>query len=307
MEAVQNFSLFVTLSIISGIFFGAFFIFVDTLNWKDDTRLATAFLWASWVSAPVFIAYYAFFSDQNGKLTLTPLGMMIAAFIASASVMKSIVSQRQIEHEKVKREKEASDKKARIDKFKWEQQELRHSDEVTRQNVMAHERERFERDLEKQRVAHNLKLEEKRERREMFDRRMALYDNVRTLMIKIIQHVDFEIIDIFKYLEIERIKLIYPHDEAFFKLLKELEDQAIDYVACWEQIRTIDSIIQKDDEKMSSSSKVPTNIESAIGSVIRKEERDKQIDKMSTHSRWVIENKNNIDQAFISSLQLELN
>jgi hypothetical protein len=65
--------------------------------------MANAFLWSTWASVPVFVMYL-FTLEASEKSALTPIGMMIAALIASASVIKSIQSQKALDVEKARRE-----------------------------------------------------------------------------------------------------------------------------------------------------------------------------------------------------------
>src|SRR3989339_2111433 len=60
---------------------------------KNTHHLVNAFLWLSWILAAIFAIHIFKLINVNkvqDALALSPLGMMIAALIASASVMKNI-------------------------------------------------------------------------------------------------------------------------------------------------------------------------------------------------------------------------
>lgn len=74
---------------------------------NNTHHLVNAFLWLSWISAATF-TIHIFSLINTGKaqdaIALSPLGMMIAALIASASVMKNIAETKKNESEKNKKE-----------------------------------------------------------------------------------------------------------------------------------------------------------------------------------------------------------
>lgn len=100
-------TLFFSLSIILGLVLSYFFTLADLIDKKDKKFImVNLFLYGSWTVAALFAIFivYLIETDTQRAVAFAPLGMMIAALIASASVMKNIAETKANEAEKHKKE-----------------------------------------------------------------------------------------------------------------------------------------------------------------------------------------------------------
>jgi len=114
LSAVGNTSLFIIFGILTGIIFAPVIAYFGQLFERHDASTKTNyFLRTTWILAGIFtlaLFYLLLFytpindKDSNPALALAPLGMMIAALIASASVMKNIAETKANEVKKHEKE-----------------------------------------------------------------------------------------------------------------------------------------------------------------------------------------------------------
>ncbi|MFA6187669.1 MAG: hypothetical protein WC680_00155 [Sulfuricurvum sp.] len=114
-------TLFFSLSIMLGLVLSYFFTIADLIDKKDKKFIiVNLFLYGSWIVAALFAIYiiYLIETNQPRAIAFAPLGMMIAALIASASVMKSIAETKANEAIKHKKDEEkAAKEKERKESF----------------------------------------------------------------------------------------------------------------------------------------------------------------------------------------------
>lgn len=107
-------TLFFSLSIMLGLILSYFFTLADLIDKKDKKFImVNLFLYGSWTVALLFTIYIVNLieTDTDSAVAFAPLGMMIAALIASASVMKNIAETKVNEDLKHNRDIEKEDKK----------------------------------------------------------------------------------------------------------------------------------------------------------------------------------------------------
>lgn len=100
-------TLFFSLSIMLGLVLSYFFTLADMIDKKDKKFIiVNLFLYGSWTVAALFAVFIVHLIETNHDraVAFAPLGMMIAALIASASVMKNIAETKANESEKLNRE-----------------------------------------------------------------------------------------------------------------------------------------------------------------------------------------------------------
>lgn len=100
-------TLFFSLSIFLGLALSYFFIIADMIDKKDKKFIiVNLFLYGSWIVAALFALYIVHLIETNKEraIAFAPLGMMIAALIASASVMKNIAETKANETKKHEKE-----------------------------------------------------------------------------------------------------------------------------------------------------------------------------------------------------------
>lgn len=134
LQIVSNTSLSIFFGIVIGVVLAPIIAYADQSFRKNDAFTKTNYLLiASWILVPIFTLYFAytlFYGYYETSKALAPLGMMIAAMIASASVMKNISEtkineelkhSRDIEKEELKhkRDTEKEDKKYAKDDSKF--------------------------------------------------------------------------------------------------------------------------------------------------------------------------------------------
>lgn len=96
-------TLFFSLSIMLGLVLSYFFTVADLIDKKDKKFIiVNLFLYGSWTVAAIFAVYIVHLieTDTQRAVAFAPLGMMIAALIASASVMKNIAETKKNEADK---------------------------------------------------------------------------------------------------------------------------------------------------------------------------------------------------------------
>jgi len=111
---VGNISLSIFFGILIGTVLAPIIAYSDQSFRKHDSLTITNYLLAfTWILVPVFTLYFAytlFSGHYETAKALAPLGMMIAAMVASASVMKNIAETKA--HDLAKSEKEKERKRA---------------------------------------------------------------------------------------------------------------------------------------------------------------------------------------------------
>lgn len=109
LKIVSNTSLSIFFGIVVGVVLAPVIAYADQSFRKNDAFTKTNFLLiATWTLVPVFTLYFAytlFSGHYETAKALAPLGMMIAAMIASASVMKNIAETKANDLTKSKEEK----------------------------------------------------------------------------------------------------------------------------------------------------------------------------------------------------------
>ncbi len=112
LQIVSNTSLSIFFGIVIGVVLAPIIAYADQSFRKNDAFTKTNYLLiASWVLVPVFTLYFAytlFSGHYETAKALAPLGMMIAAMIASASVMKNIAETKINEDTKHQKDEEKS-------------------------------------------------------------------------------------------------------------------------------------------------------------------------------------------------------
>lgn len=104
LQIVGNISLSIFFGIVVGVVLAPVIAYVDQSFRKNDAFTKTNYLLiVSWALVPIFTIYFAytlFSGHYDTAKALAPLGMMIAAMIASASVMKNIAETKKNEADK---------------------------------------------------------------------------------------------------------------------------------------------------------------------------------------------------------------
>ena len=115
LQIVSNTSLSIFFGILVGVILAPIIAYADHSFRKNDAFTKTNYLLiVSWALVPVFTIYFAytlFHEYYDTAKALAPFGMMIAAMIASASVMKNIAETKVNEETKHTRDIEKEDKK----------------------------------------------------------------------------------------------------------------------------------------------------------------------------------------------------
>jgi preprotein translocase subunit SecG len=120
LSTISNTSLFIISGILTGVIFAPIIAYFGQLFERHDAFIKTNFfLRTTWILAGIFaivlLCLLLFYPSSDSKssnpaLALAPLGMMIAALIASASVMKNIAETKANEDLKYKNDEEKSQK-----------------------------------------------------------------------------------------------------------------------------------------------------------------------------------------------------
>ncbi|MFY9141598.1 hypothetical protein [Sulfuricurvum sp.] len=113
LQIVSNTSVFIVFGILTGVILAPWFIYMNSKqHLEDNVSHVNIILSATWYLALFYVIgiFYLFLINETSVLVgLTPIGMMIAAMIASASVMKNIAETKA--HDIAKSEKEIIRKK----------------------------------------------------------------------------------------------------------------------------------------------------------------------------------------------------
>lgn len=108
LQIVSNISVFIVFGILTGTILAPWIIYTNSKQHiEDNVSHANVMLSTTWYLALFYVIgiFYLFLTNETSVLIgLTPIGMMIAALIASASVMKNIAETKANEAEKHRKE-----------------------------------------------------------------------------------------------------------------------------------------------------------------------------------------------------------
>ncbi|WP_415395870.1 hypothetical protein [Sulfurimonas sp. CS5] len=108
-------------------------------DFLETTLLPNLFLWGSWMTGITFfliVTQKIPGSIADDKCLVAPIGIIIASFIASASVMKSIVSNKKLHDKSMNQNKEDNDN-AHSNAIKLQEESIASSEKLQNQSIYA--------------------------------------------------------------------------------------------------------------------------------------------------------------------------